>query len=332
MINVIEKELIFRELARRQYLFFLRYINENFIETKFGLEIINLLELFAKDKIRKLIITLPPQHGKSFLSTVNFIPYLLLNKKNLKIAVVGYNFHLVRKFSDEIRRICISDEYKALSNIGKEALLSMTKENIFFSDTNNSVIFVGRGGGLTGNKVDILIIDDLYKDYMEANSEVIREGIKDWFFSVAQTRLHNNSKQLIVMTRWHHEDIVGVLFKKERYEFLTKKEQLENIKKDIWYILNLPAVSTAESIKNEFDYRKQPNIALWEELHSLEKLLNFKSIDPEKFEILYQGNPQPASGFLFKQFNVYSIFEENNIIAKMAYIDVAEGGGDRLFI
>src|SRR5690606_7600798 len=70
---------------------------------------------------------------------------------------------------------------------------------------------VGVGGGLTGETVDVLIMDDLYKDTADAWSPTVRENVCDWYNAVAETRLHNDSRQLIVFTRWHHEDLAGTL-------------------------------------------------------------------------------------------------------------------------
>lgn len=74
---------------------------------------------------------------------------------------------------------------------------------------------VGRGGGLTGNKVDIAILDDLYKDAAEGNSPTVRESVWEWYTSAVKTRLHNGSQELIVFTRWHEEDLIGILEDKE---------------------------------------------------------------------------------------------------------------------
>ncbi len=64
-----------------------------------------------------------------------------------------------------------------------------------------SLISVGRGGALTGNRVDCFILDDLYKNAMEGNSPVVRENCWDWYLSVVKTRLHNASSELVVFTR-----------------------------------------------------------------------------------------------------------------------------------
>ena len=73
---------------------------------------------------------------------------------------------------------------------------------------DGGLLSVGREGSLTGNRVDCFILDDLYKDAMEANSPLVRENCWDWYTSVVRTRMHNASSELIVFTRWHDEDLI----------------------------------------------------------------------------------------------------------------------------
>ena len=80
---------------------------------------------------------------------------------------------------------------------------------------SGELLSVGREGALTGNRVDCFILDDLYKDAMEAQSPVVRENCWEWYTSVVRTRMHNASRELIVFTRWHEEDLIGRLCKSE---------------------------------------------------------------------------------------------------------------------
>src|SRR5690606_21133098 len=90
---------------------------------------------------------------------------------------------------------------------------------------------VGIGGGLTGETVDILIMDDLYKDAMDAWSPIVRENVENWYSTVAETRLHNNSQQLIVFTRWHHQDLAGKLLSDPDHD---------------WTVISYPAIKEGE--------------------------------------------------------------------------------------
>ena len=104
---------------------------------------------------------------------------------------------------------------------------------------------VGRGGALTGNPVDVLIIDDLYKDYEEGNSPIVLESAWNWYTSVADSRLHNDSQQLIVFTRWNEKDLVGRLEEKENVIELDCL--LDEYDPEAWYKINFEALKESES-------------------------------------------------------------------------------------
>lgn len=88
-----------------------------------------------------------------------------------------------------------------------------TTEEFEIVDHRGSVKTVGVGGALTGEPVDVLIMDDIYKDAKTAWSPVVRESVSDWYDTVAETRLHNESQQLMVFTRWHEDDLAGQLLR-----------------------------------------------------------------------------------------------------------------------
>ena len=333
--NPIIKELIFRELARRQFYYFIKYINNQYIFKDFHKSLIDIYQAFIDNKIKKLMISLPPQHGKSLLTSIYLPAFLICQNPNLKIAIVSYSFMAARKFSLEIQRLLMSNEIRLLfDNIKlsgqinrKDKKFIQTQEEFEIVNYKGSIKCIGRGGALTGNKIDVLIMDDLYKDYMEANSPVIRENIIDWFKTVANTRLNNEGRQIFIFTRWHQDDLIGYLEKKGVVIELKKRKQLNgDIDKKYYLKLNIPAISNIESKENEFD-KRDPGVALWEEMHSLERLFELKEIDNEKFECLYQGNPKPLTGLLYqKGFKTYNILP--SLLQKRMYIDVADTGQD----
>ncbi len=174
-----------------------------------------ILELFARGKIQKLIISMPPQHGKSLGSSVLLPAWLLGLNPELRIAIASYNAKLAARFNRQIRHLLSSKNYaaafpvSALTKKTKAAGFSRSDEQIDISGHSGGTFAVGREGTLTGNAVDIFILDDLYKDAMEAHSPIVRENCWEWYTSVVRTRLHNNSQELIVFTRWHEEDLIG---------------------------------------------------------------------------------------------------------------------------
>ena len=334
----IKRELIRRELARRNYADFVRYTFPAYFMTPVHQMYAHILDLFAKGKIKKLIISIGPQFGKSELSTRRLPPFFLGRDPNLRISVASYNTTFARKFSRDIQRVIADQPYY---NLFPKTTISKTKfsedsdltyaktfDEVEIINAKGSARFVGRGGPLTGNPVDVMIMDDLYKDYAEGNSPVIREAVIDWYTSVVRTRLHNKSQELIVFTRWNEEDLVGYLEKEEEVVELKELSQLENLRQDVWYKINFPSLSTVASVQNELDPRQEEGLSLWPERHSVEKLEKDRALDPEKFESLHQGDPMPRVGLLYSEFKTYIALPEIREIR--SYTDVADTGTDYL--
>src|SRR5690606_2279595 len=120
---------------------------------------------------------------------------------------------------------------------------------------------VGVQGGLTSQSVDILIIDDPYKDAEQAWSPLQRENVKIWYDTVAETRLQNQSQQLMVYTRWHNEDLLGELLKENNHG---------------WETVVFPAIKEGGPTEN--DPRKDGE-ALWPERHSIGRLEAIRARD-----------------------------------------------------
>jgi predicted phage terminase large subunit-like protein len=185
-------------------------------------------------------------------------------------------------------------------------------------DSRGSLVSVGVGGGLTSRQIDIMILDDVYKDAKEAWSPVQRANVSEWYSTVVETRLHNESKVLIVFTRWHENDLGGELLRAEPEK---------------WDVLKLPAI---KQNKDNSEDKRNIGQALWPERHSLEKLLEIQSKKPTTFENLYQQDPQPQKGMLYSEFKTYNsdglikVKEANKSTRVEMYCDVADGGGDYL--
>jgi predicted phage terminase large subunit-like protein len=186
---------------------------------------------------------------------------------------------------------------------------------------------VGRGGALTSITLDCVIMDDLYKDYQEGSSPVIRESAWDWYTSVVKTRLHNDSQQLIVFTRWHEEDVIGRIEENEKVNVINSLDELDTINPNEWIKLNFEAIKATP--KADIDQRELGE-ALWNNRHSIEKLTEERRIDPNKFECLHQGNPTSKEGLLYSsEWRTYKHIPDN-VKKKGNYTDTADAGADYL--
>lgn len=301
---------------------------ENFHTTYY-----KLLELFAQGRVKKLIVTMPPQHGKSLGATTLLPAYMLGLNPDLRVAIASYSASLASKFNRRIQRILESKEYNEIFpsttiKVGsKPPNYIRTSEEVEIINYQGSLLSVGREGALTGNRVDCFILDDLYKDAMEANSPLVRENCQEWYTSVVKTRMHNNSSELIVFTRWHEEDLIGTLTQREPFVIFTSFDQIDELSPKEWLYLNFEAIKTTPP--SIIDPR-EIGVALWASQQSEELLSQKRALDPLRFECMYQGNPSTKEGLLYgDSFEEYEKLPDI-IIKRENYTDTADMGDDYL--
>ena len=288
------------------------------------------LTKFAHGGIKKLMVFMPPQHGKSEGSTRRLPAFICGERPDSKIAIVSYNAPKARKFNREIQRIIDTPEYHEIfpettlnaSNVTTVAGAWLRNADEFeIVGRRGSVKTVGVGGALTGEPVDVLMMDDIYKDAKTAWSQTVRDSVSDWYDTVAETRLHNGSQQLIVFTRWHEDDLAGRLLKQQ-----GEYDPAEN--PNGWVVVTYRAIK--EGAPTDYDPRQEGE-ALWEERHSREKLEATRKRNPHVFESLYQQNPKPAEGLMYDSgFREYGIKPATLHSVRKAYVDTADTGADYL--
>ena len=320
-----------RGLGERNLLSFTRYTLPSFLPAPFHLTYYEVLTRFAMGEIKKLMITMPPQHGKSEGATRRLPAFVLGQDPDKRIAIVSYNATKARKFNRELQRIMDDDRYYELFPqtllAGQTSYQEQGKRSRNYARNadeceivgyQGSFKTIGVGGSLTGEPVDMLIMDDLYKDAASAWSPVIRQNVADWYDTVASTRLHNDSQQLMVFTRWHMEDLAGRLLEQEgEYDPIDNPQG--------WTLISFPAIQNKPPSKLDPRAEGEP---LWPERHSLSKLLEIKERTPTVFESMYQQNPQPSQGLMYEEFTCYTELPYRS--QSVAYIDAADSGADYL--
>jgi predicted phage terminase large subunit-like protein len=276
------------------------------------------------------MVFMPPQHGKSEGSTRRLPAFILGINPDVKIGVISYSAPKARKFNREIQRVIDNDAYAAI--FPDTRLNSSRVANVSGSWLRNvdECEIVGRLGGfktvgvtgpLTGEPVDVLIMDDIYKDAKTAWSPIVRSSIEDWYDTVAETRLHNGSRQLIVFTRWHEDDLAGKLLREQgEYDAETNPAG--------WVVVKFQAIKQGKP--TEYDPRGEGE-ALWPERHSLEKLNRTRKRNPHVFESLYQQEPKPVEGLMYEHpFREYEVLPATLRKEVKNYTDTADTGADYL--
>lgn len=244
------------------------------------------LEAVEKGLVKRLIISMPPRHGKSETVSRKFPAWYLGRNPDKRIIQASYSFNLAKSFARDVRTIIETDIYRAVFS------LAIDPEHRAVGDLNlfghrGGIIAAGVGGSLTGHGAHLFLIDDPIKNSEEAESEVMREKQWDWFRSVALTRLEPNAVMIIMMTRWHQQDLVGKVLAQAKADGLEHEYE----------VLNLPAVA------EENDALGRPvGEALWSDRYSAEHLATTKNkVGSKVWFSLYQGRPQDPETQIVKR-------------------------------
>lgn len=235
----------------------------------------------------RLIFSMPPQEGKSQRVSRTFPLWLLLRNPDLRIGVVSYAQTLAVTASTHVRRDIESHpEFGLRIGPGQAAKSEWTLAGV---QIGPSMIARGVGGGLTGKPLDVLIIDDPFADRKQADSELIRQNVWDWWTEVGSARLGPNAVVVVIMTRWHEDDLAGRLYKDAP---------------DVWRLINIPARADHDPNKGEVDILgRQPgeymvsargrSQADWEQRE--------RTAGARSWTALYQGRPSPGDGGVFRR-------------------------------
>ena len=240
------------------------------------------LTQIERGKIKRLMIAVPPRHGKSLLASQLFPAWYLGRNPSRQIIAATYAQELADDFGRNVRNI-MRDPLFAKIFPGVVLRDDSTSAKRFHTSAGGIYVAAGVGGPLTGRGADLLLIDDPIKNREEAESETFRRQMRDWYTSVAYTRLMPDAAVVVIQTRWHASDLAGWLLSDHGHEG--------------WTVVDLPALS-------------EDGIALWPERYPAQRLEQIKqTIGSRDFSALYQQRPSPAEGGLIhsKWFSRYSV-------------------------
>lgn len=253
-----------------------------------ALDVINdaITEALATPDAR-LIISMPPQEGKSTLATKWAPVHLLKERPDTRIIIASYAANVARRMGRLIRGeigthgdelgIAIADDVAAQHEFG-------------IADHTGGVYAVGIGGGLTSRPADVMIIDDPLKDRAEADSENFRDRAWDWWTDVASTRLAPGAPVILILTRWHHDDLAGRLLAAEDGH--------------LWKVINIPAQADHRPEQGETDILgRQPGEFMISARGRTPEQWQRRKVQsgPRTWASLFQGRPSPLAGDLFPE-------------------------------
>lgn len=301
------QELLNRRNARRKLLDFTQYTFPNYQVDDFHVHVAEALDRVVSGECKRLMIFAPPQHGKSELVSVRLPAFWLAKNPDSPVILASYATDLAKTHSRQARDVVESNEFKALfGDLSPYELPIETRDDSravhewqLAAPARGGLRAVGVSKGLTGHPGMLGIIDDPHADWEEAQSPTMREKAFNWYRSVFRTRIWEGGAIVIIMTRWHEDDLAGKLLK-------SQPEQ--------WEVLRFPALAESQEERDLNDkFLNQPigqpdplgrkeGEPLAPNRFSKAALIELKTdLGSVIWSAEYQGVPRPSEGSRFKR-------------------------------
>ncbi|KAF0811368.1 hypothetical protein IGB42_04134 [Andreprevotia sp. IGB-42] len=260
-------------LARQNLLAYAKYQWPGYAIARHHRLMAERLQAVADGRCKRLMIFMPPRHGKSMLASEFFPAWYLGRHPDRYIIHATYAQELADDFGRKVRNQLAEPTFGAVfGNVGVRR--DSTSARRFHTGQGGVYYAVGVGGPMTGRGAHLMLIDDPLKGREDADSDTVRRKLKDWYAAVAYTRLMSDGAIVVIQTRWHEDDLAGWLQGEHAHEG--------------WEVLCLPAINTAGK-------------PLWPQKFPLPVLQQIeRTLGSREWEALYQQRPAPLEGGLIK--------------------------------
>ena len=248
------------------------------------------LHRITTGEIDRLMIFVHPRIGKSEQVTVRYPVWRLERDSEVRTIIGAYNQILANKFSRKARRIA-------------ETRIELAPDRQAVEDwetkSGGGLRAVGVGSGVTGQGGHLIVIDDPIKNREEANSQTYREKVWEWYTDDLYTRLEPGGAIILIMTRWHEDDLAGRL--------------LADSEGDRWEVVRIPALAETQQERDDYHGRiglpvglpdplgRQPGAATCPDRYDENALARIKAVLGNSFYALYQQRPTAPEGDMFKR-------------------------------
>jgi len=268
-----------------------------------------------------LMVFVPPRHSKSELCSRRLPPFIFGRNPDVQVIFTSYSADLADAMSRDAQRIMLEDSYREvfpdtqLKTRGQRKGDTAIRQAGEFTVVNRrgSYRAAGVGGGITGRGADCAIIDDPIRNRKDAESETIRDSIRDWYRSTLRTRLEKGGRILLLMTRWHVDDLAGWLIKQIEAEPDADK----------WRIVSLPAIYEQSEYSHPDD-KRQIGEALWLDKYNGKALAKIRiALGGYDWDSLYQQRPSTPGGERCKRQWLQIIDEAPKWLKWVRYWDLA---------
>lgn len=312
----VVREFARRELSTRSLVYYIKQFFPGYTPGWVHQDICRRLEQFVESVARgespRLILNLPPRHGKTVIAS-DFLPSWTLGKHpDWEFISTSYNTTIPFEMSRNIRARLRDPAHQAIFPRARLDPDSQSVERWKLTE-GGGYLAAGVGGPMTGMGAHILVIDDPFKNHEEAQSETIRTSVNNWYTSTARTRLAPGGGILLIQTRWHDADLTG-------QQLLNMQEAMANGipdgEYDKWEVISYPAIAEAgEYLFPDGSIHRDPaevpegarllrelGQALHPQRYPLKELRRLKNgMPPAQWNALYQQNPVPDEGDFFSK-------------------------------
>lgn len=261
---------------------------------------LDLLQQVEDGKIKRLLGLLPPGSGKSVYTSVVFPTHVMGRFRGTNIIVASYGSELPRKFGRRARSIVQQPIYQRIFSTALSEEAKAADEWVLAN--GSEWMAAGILTGITGNRADGVIWDDLIKGREQADSETIRKKTWDAYVDDLLTRKKPRAWEIGVTTRWHEDDVAGRILPED---YNGESGLIQCRDGNEWYVMCLPA----ECERDDDPLGRKKGEILWPEWFSKEMFAPFKR-NPRTWSSLYQQRPAPDAGVLF-QSDWLKTFETN---------------------
>lgn len=308
-----EEAALFLSEARTQLLSFAQAVDSRYMAGWHHEVIAAKLEQAFRNvqegKKTRIILSVPPRHGKSELATIKFPAWALGKDPSIPFIVTSYGADLAEDFGLKTRDLINSPAYRAIfpTRLRKDTrakgrwLVRTEGQDGIMEEAHGSYTAVGVGGAITGRGAKIAIIDDPLKNRQDAESAVMRKTVWDWYTSTLYTRLEGFGAVILIMTRWHMDDLAGQLMAH------SQKLRDSGESYDDWEVIEFPAIADVDE-----PHRKAGD-PLWPEKFTIENLQAIKKqVGIYDWAALYQQNPVLSETQEFKK-DSFRYYEQSDL-------------------
>ena len=268
-------EAIREEKARRSLADWCTYVDDSYVVAAHHRKLIDALHRVERGELKRLMVSMPPRHGKSLTTTTRFPGWFLGRNPDKRVIIASNTASLAESFSRRCRNELTQWGPEVFGVEVADDSAAMNRWDL--RERRGGLVAAGVGAAIAGRGADLLIIDDPNANAQSAESETQRRAQVTWYQQDARTRLHPGGSVVVVMTRWHEADLSGHLLEEAK----LGGEQ--------WEQLVLPMIS-------------DDGLILWPERWTPEECEGLrKSVGSRTWEAQYQQRPAPAEGTLLKR-------------------------------